>query len=238
MKDIFYTVFKYKEKQSPDKLGLYPERVHTAAMPERRYLWSSRMLVIVASISISLNIVLAATFVLLLPQRSASPRLLHVNKDFYNLEQTQPVEKPALATDLLAENDIIDYIKLRYKVTQDYEENNQRWSEYSRFFWLSSPDVFTQFQKTEQEYASMQRQKGLTRRVEVEWVKPLTLGLWQAQFLTYDYFPNKKTVVNTWRANLRVTYKTLKYKTKDDMIKNPYGFVIDSYSLSYAGPKQ
>ena len=29
MLDIFYTVFKFKEKESPDKLGLYPERDYT-----------------------------------------------------------------------------------------------------------------------------------------------------------------------------------------------------------------
>ena len=59
MFDIFNTVFKYKEKSSPDKLGVYPERVHIKAMPERRYLWSSRVLVIMAVFSICLNMILA-----------------------------------------------------------------------------------------------------------------------------------------------------------------------------------
>ena len=66
MFEIFNTIFKYKEKQSPDQLGLYPERVHVEAMPERRYLWTSRVLVILSCLSISFNMMLAATIYLLL----------------------------------------------------------------------------------------------------------------------------------------------------------------------------
>ena len=40
MLDIFQTIFKYREKKSPDQLGFYPEKVHVSAMPERRYLWT------------------------------------------------------------------------------------------------------------------------------------------------------------------------------------------------------
>ena len=66
MLDILRTVFKYREKQSPDKLGLYPEQVHVQAMPERRYLWTSRFLVITACLSICLSMMLAMTIFLLL----------------------------------------------------------------------------------------------------------------------------------------------------------------------------
>ena len=79
MLEIFNTVFKYKEKQSPDQLGFYPERVHVNAMPERRYLWTSRVLVILACLSICLNMMLAATIYLLLPQRTVQPlSLIHI----------------------------------------------------------------------------------------------------------------------------------------------------------------
>ncbi len=238
MKDIFYTIFKYKDKKSPDTLGLYPERVHTKAFPERRYLWSSRMLVIIATISISINMILASLFIILIPQKTSSPRLLHVNEDFYNLEQTQPAEKNVLATDILAEADIIDYITLRYQITQNKEADLRRWQNNSRFYWLSSSAVYKEFLETEEEYTHSQRANGLTRQVEVQWVKPVSYGLWQAQFITYDSIPGKPTVVNLWRATIRGRYFPLNYKSKDDMIKNPYGFVITSFYLSYAGKKQ
>ena len=33
MLDIFHTIFKYREKESPDRLGYYPERHAGEALP-------------------------------------------------------------------------------------------------------------------------------------------------------------------------------------------------------------
>ncbi len=238
MKDIFYTIFKYKDKESPDTLGLYPERVHTRAFPERRYLWSSRMLVIVATISISINMILGSLLIVMLPQKTARPQVFHLNKDFYTLEQTQPAEKSALALDLIAESYIIEYIKLRYLVTQNKKKDDTRWQENSRFFWLSSADVYNQFNETERKYAAAQRLKGLNRHVLVEWVKPISFGLWQAQFVTYDVYQNKKVEKNVWRAVIRGSFTKVPFVNKADVIKNPYGFVISSFHLSYVGEEK
>ena len=82
MLDLLRTVFKYKEKRSPDKLGRYPEALHTSAMPERRYLWSSRLLVIFAALSICFNIMLASSIYVMLPQKNASPRTVTHNARF------------------------------------------------------------------------------------------------------------------------------------------------------------
>ena len=131
MWDIFNTVFKYKEKESPDKLGLYPESVHVDAMPERRYLWTSRILVIVACMSISFNMMLASIIYLMLPQRSAYPRLLYINDYFSQLEQLQPQERRISATDLITEQHIYNYIMLRHAIPEDFDELNEKWAPYS-----------------------------------------------------------------------------------------------------------
>ena len=39
MFNLFYTLFKYKEKAQKDELGYYPEKVDVKAFPERRFLW-------------------------------------------------------------------------------------------------------------------------------------------------------------------------------------------------------
>ena len=93
MLDILNTVFKYREKQSPDQLGAYPERVHVNAMPERRYLWASRLLVIFSCISIALTMILATTIYVLLPQRGAYPQLMQTNSYFSQLEFMEKSEK-------------------------------------------------------------------------------------------------------------------------------------------------
>lgn len=237
MFDIFQTIFKYREKQSPDKLGLYPESVHIDAMPERRYLWTSRLLVIVSCLSISFNMMLAATVYLLLPQRSVYPRLLHINDYFSQLEQTQPAELYISAADLIAEEHIYKYVQLRHTVTTDYDEIKKRWGVFETLYWLSSPIVYKMFEENEATYNISQfRMRGLRREVEIQWIKILATGLWQVQFLTHDYFRDApKPQTHIWRATLRIAYGNPGFRNREDLAKNPYGFIVLNYSLGYLG---
>ena len=237
MLEIFNTVFKYKEKQSPDQLGFYPERVHVNAMPERRYLWTSRVLVILACLSICLNMMLAATIYLLLPQRTVQPKLFQINKYFSMLEQVQPAEINFPVSDLITEQHITEYILLRYLVSSDYDELVTRWGPGSTIYWYSSPAVFREFSENDVAYSIMQfRQKSLQRDVEIDWIRPLGTGLWQTQFRTIDYMPRNPTPdVNLWRAVMRLRFVKFKGRTHEDALKNPFGFLITNFSLSYLG---
>lgn len=237
MWDIFNTVFKYKEKESPDKLGLYPESVHVDAMPERRYLWTSRILVIIACMSISFNMMLASTIYLMLPQRSAYPRLLFINDYFSKLEQIEPQERRIAATDLITEQHIYNYIMLRHVIPEDFDELNEKWAPYSTLFWYSNRDVYETFSKNEAQYSMDQfKNLSLRRDVEIQWIKILSTGLWQAQFLTYDYIRNNpKPIINIWRAVVRIGYGQPPFRNRNDLAKNPFGFLVTNYSLGYMG---
>lgn len=237
MFDIFQTIFKYREKQSPDTLGLFPESVHVDAMPERRYLWTSRVLVILSCLSICFSIMLASTVYLLLPQRSVSPKLLQINNYFSQLEQTEPVERVVSAADLIAEEHIYDYIRLRNVITNDFDDIQKRWGLYEKLYWYSDPVVYTFFQKHEAKTnMDLFRVKSLTRSVKIEWVKIMATGLWQAQFLTYDLYPGQtKPTVNIWRATMRIGYGSIPFRNREDLSKNPFGFIVKNYSLGYLG---
>ena len=145
MNEIFHTVFKYKEKKSPDKLGLYPERVHVDAMPERRYLWTARIFVILSCLSICLSMMFASGIYLLLPQRGARPLLLQVNKYFSVLEPIQPTEKNVPAMNLIAERYIEEYVAQRHIITDDIDELMYRWGKGSTIYWLSTSSVYHAF---------------------------------------------------------------------------------------------
>ncbi len=237
MFEILHAFFKHKEKESPDKLGLYPEMVHVNAMPERRYLWTSRIMVILASISMCINMMLAMTVYLLIPQKSVYPRLLHINKYFSQLELVPYKEVRTRAMDLLAEQYIRDYITLRNTITNDYDELLARWGEGEIIYWTSAKPVFETFYKSDvQHNMILFKEKGLQRFVKIEWVRPLTLGLWQVQYLTMDIIPGvKKVDTKIWRATMRIVFLRFPFPKKEDQIKNPFGFIVQNYSLSYVG---
>ena len=234
---ILHSIFRYKDKKSPDELGLYPESVHIEAMPERRYLWASRVLVIIACLSICFNMMLASGIYLMLPQRTVMPKLFQINKYFSMLEQVQPAEINFPVSDLITEEHITEYIINRYIVTSDYDELMSRWAKGSTLYWYSSGPVFDDFAKNDAEYNIMQfREKSLQRDVEIEWIKPLARGLWQVQFRTIDYTPDAaEPAVTIWRATLRVAYVRIPFPKKEDGILNPFGFLVTNFSLAYHG---
>lgn len=237
MFDIFRTLFKYREKESPDELGYFPEKVHVESFPERRYLWTSRLLVILAGLSICFNMMLASAIYLMLPVIRVSPRFYSINKYFSQIEQIQPREVKFPVSDLITEQHIQEYLTLRYTITNDYEDLLQRWGSGSALFWYSTPAVYSDFITTDVQPNLMQfRKNGLERYIEIEWIRPLSHGLWQAQFMTYDFTAKNRTpVINYWRATMRIIYARLNFEEKEDRVLNPYGFLVASYSLAYHG---
>ncbi len=237
MLDIFTTVFKYKEKESPDILGLYPERVHVSAMPERRYLWTSYVFVILICFSIALNMILALSLYVMIPMRKSRPQLFTVNKYFSQIDPVQPVEMAYPVNNVIAEENITNYIMMRYLITTDYDELEQRWGIGSRVFWMSTPAVYGQFRDIEAENNISQfRSKRMARNVSIDWVRPLTGAFWQAQFKTFDYLPGEQEpVVNVWRANLRIVFAKFNNISPANALKNPFGFLVSEYQLSYLG---
>lgn len=237
MLDLLKAVFKYQQRRSPDKLGLYPEVVHTNAIPERRYLWTSRLLVIFASLSICLNIMLSSTLYVMLPQRGAQPRIL-IKDDYSNqlrlLNKQEVVSSPK---DLLSENLIREYIKTRHTVPSKYDDLKKKWRVGSDFYWMSSGEVYEEFasEDIEQLLHSYQT-SGFTREVNIEWVRPVASGLWVVRFATLDYYSHSKIpLVNIWHAYVRSVMALVNYDNKSLRYHNPYGFYVIGYSLSYIG---
>lgn len=237
MLDLFKTVFKYKEKKSPDQLGLYPEAIHTQALPERRYLWSARLLVIFACLSICLNMMLVSGIYVMLPQRRADPMLFHHSHTFSQFDMMEKQERPIAAIDLLTESFIEEYILLRHVITADYDELMTRWGRGSRLFWTSSRKIFQDFASNDiNNNINQFKMRGLVRLAEVEWVKPMSQGFWQAQFITMDYYPGERIpIINIWRAYIRALMAPIPYENRSLREQNPFGFLVTNYSLSYIG---
>ena len=237
MFDIVRTLFKFKEKESPDELGYFPERVHVEAFPERRYLWTSRLLVILSGLSICFNMMLASAIYLMLPLIRVKPEFYNINKYFSQIEQVQKKEINFPVSDLITEDHIYRYITMRYTVTGDFETTLQQWGTDSPLYWYSAPAVYDDFFSNDAKASLMEfRRSGLERYVEIQWIRPLSRGLWQAQFKTYDITAKNRTpVINYWRATMRIAYVKLNFADKEDAVYNPYGFLVTSYSLAYHG---
>ena len=237
--------FRYKEKKSPDRLGLYPKNVHTAAFPERRYLWTARALVILASMSLTFTIVLASTLFLLIPSRGVIPKLLNINASNAELKQLNPLTVNVGFGDLLTEKYIVEYIKLRHEIEEATSDLFDRWGEDSKFYWFSGNDNFAEFVSSvdESKIISLIRQD-IRRIVNISSVEKINGSLWRVEFETKtsnQFSPEIKT--ENWRAYLRIRFIIANPKKKDaeaewrnnNYLINPFGFKVDEYNLAYTG---
>ncbi len=237
MIEIFHTLFKHREKESQDLLGAYPERVHVTAFPERRYLWTSRLLVIFSIISICFNMMLASTIYILLPQLSVYPHFFNINDYFSQIEMVQKREIQFLASDLITEKYIDDYLHLRFTITDNEREMERRWQKGSAFYWLQSPNIYDEFISYDMpNFISLSKKQKMQRYIEVQWIRPLSKGLWYAQVKTFDYFgKNLEPTISYWRVAMRIKYVKMTFRNKSRKSLNPYGFLISTFSLAYHG---
>ena len=140
---IFKFLFSEVDDSSNDKLGAYPEKVHVGAMPERRYLKTSRIMTFLAAGLLCGTIILTLVIYMLSPQIRSEPLLLMIDKRFYKLE---PVENQVVITPssaLIIEEHLKQYILLRYTIVPDIDEMQVRWSEDNSLLkWFSGKDVF------------------------------------------------------------------------------------------------
>lgn len=238
MSDWFITIFKYKDKKSPDKLGKFPTDVHIPSFPERRYLWTSRVLVGIGVFSLCSTTMLASAIYVLLPQRRAVPQLYEHLEHSSSLSLVPQEEISISPETLVIENIIRRYIFLRHDFPKSYHKLLSRWQKDTEFYQLSNSPTYNYFaQKMNMNKLQQMYTMKFVRKVEVEWVKQITNNLWQAQFVTFtttkDYPEPIKAI---WRAHIKIG----KIELKDDAdiesyIYNPMGFKILNYSVGYAG---
>ena len=246
--NFFSLIFRYRDKKSPDKLGLYPERFHLDAFPERRYLWASRILAIFAVFSFCITIILTLVVYLLLPQLTAKPSFFKINPINYNMELVEAQFKEVSLRDALSEKYITDYIKLRHEIPQSTADLFYHWNDQSLFYWYSGAANYNNFiSNLDNEQLKSFIRQGVKRFVEVKQVIKLTPELWVADFITKTssrLLPDEDVI--KWRAYLRIVYLEFdKYenleKTEEEKLNytsNPFGFKVVKYSLAYAGKPQ
>lgn len=246
--NFFSVLFRYRDKKSPDKLGLYPERFHIESFPERRYLWTSRILAIFSVLSFCLTIILTMTIYLLLPLKSSSPVFYTANSSGDALEKALPIYTQSSFRDLLSEKYITEYIKMRHAIPHSRADLFYRWAENSKFYWFSGSKNYYNFvNQMDQEQLKKFITMRMRRSVQIDWSKKLSDNLWMVQFrttTTTKAMPEPNTII--WHSYLRIVY--LEFDKYEDIEKNeeeklnyqtnPFGFKVMGYSLAYAGKSE
>ena len=127
-----------------------------------------------------------------------------------------------------------EYVLLRSAFTRNISEMETRWMPGGMVQEMSSQVVYDDFLKnTARPALEIIRKRNLERKVRILTVNELGRGLWQVEYETQDMYPESVSPeINYWTASMKINYryKTVKY---GERLKNPVGFTVVQYSLTY-----
>lgn len=210
------------------------EDVFVANVGEKRYLWTARAFAIITAISLCCNIVLILAIMQVLPLYRVEPFLLTFQNKEEQVYNIQPIKGRMEDQKAITEVFVRQYVLLRSSFDRDVQEMEARWMPGGPVQEMSSSAVYTEFlEKTAKKTLDLIRARSLQRNVRILTVNELGRGLWQVEYETQDMYPDSPAPeVNYWTASLRIAYnrKSVKY---GERLKNPVGFTVVRYSLTY-----
>lgn len=210
------------------------EDVFVANVGEKRYLWTARAFAIITAISLCCNIVLILAIMQVLPLYRVEPFLLTFQNKEEQVYNIQPIKGRMEDQKAITEVFVRQYVLLRSSFDRDVQEMEARWMPGGPVQEMSSSAVYTEFlEKTAKKALDLIRARSLQRNVRILTVNELSRGLWQVEYETQDMYPDSPAPeVNYWTASLRIAYnrKSVKY---GERLKNPVGFTVVRYSLTY-----
>ena len=125
-------------------------------------------------------------------------------------------------------------VLLRSSFNRDIPEVEARWMPGGMIEEMSSPAVYKDFvENTANRALELIRTRQMIRDVRIMTVNELGSGIWQVEYETRDMYPDSKAPeINYWTASLKVGYRSKRVKFKG-RLKNPVGFTVYQYSLTY-----
>jgi len=216
--------------------SLSREEVSIDILRERRYLWTARAFAIVSAVAFCVNLVLLLAIAHLMPLKRVEPFLLTFQNREEQVVKIRPLAKDMAAEDVISEALVRQYVLLRNTMISDVDEMSFRWGPDGPLRWMSSHQVYNQFNKTVKDWLSRIKLEGLTREVRIESVVR-NQDTWLIYIVTRDMLPEaEEPVVSRWRIRMSVQFfsrdqREVKYANR---LKNPLGFAVDRYAIESA----
>lgn len=248
--------FKRQQKNSPDLIEAYPERMQVRAIPERRYLRTSRLLAVIIVLNLALLIAMGGIYVYIANRVDvsiATSRLVNL----LAMDVEQKVIKPAEhgqgranALQLLIEDIVKTYIIQRHSIVWDNDTMSKRVGLEGYVAAYSSQRVFEGFQQEITPQIQASRTNGFVRDIHLYELRLVGPDLWQGIFDTFDmpvpdsFRPicgacsdNSEECLACKRENA-YDHKRYKVYAKTNFagtkaLVNPVGVLVYSYSLLY-----
>ena len=251
IRDFFFP----QKKQTGDILGRYPEYMQVRALPERRYLKTSRLLAVFILVNLGITMALAGLYayvaervdVSIMSQKAVN--LFYIDTEKKQIRATEHETRRYYVTQFVMEDLIRRYITERHAILWDNNKMKARWDRGS-FVWGVSAQktVYDAFASRSQMELANSRSKGYVRDVHLYELEYMLDGRWMAIFDEFDMpIPDSyNPVCNDCQDNSKdcieckkkIAFDRRRYKVfirsafiNTKSIGNPLGFMIYSYQV-------
>ena len=252
-----FSLISYKDKETKDHLEAYPERLHVKALPERRYLKTSRTLVILSLICLSVNFALGFWFMYNATRVRTVIQRPDGQAHLYTLDQFQRKVRAVEGTrgwvgmeDMVLQNLITEYLTLRYTILPNEEEMVKRWGENEKLF-LYGKKIYEDF-APERSTGLFLLREGYIQEVYVYSIQYIYSDLYRVYFdlfrLPYrrgdvvdcNCLNKTKECLTCLRKNAKSVRRYMAYMrvyfdanviSRDDIMKNPFRFNVKTFTL-------
>lgn len=252
---ILKDLFGSKKSNSPDVLGRYPEYMQVRALPERRYLKTSRLLAAFILINLGVTLALSGIYTYMVERVDVSimsrkaVNLFYIDPGKKMLLPAEHPQKTVAATQLVAEDLIKQYLLERHTILADNDKMGKIIGGYGMVGLLSEyKNVFSAFKAEATRDFELARHKGYVRDVHLYELEYVYENMWQAIFDVFDMpIPDtfnplchncmdnspecieckKQHALNRkrYKAFIRVSFANTKN------ISNPLGVMVYSYQI-------
>lgn len=189
LKDLFCS----KKSNSPDVLGRYPEYMQVRALPERRYLKTSRLLAAFILVNLGITLALSGIYTYMAERVDVSimsrkaVNLFYIDTEKKMLLPAEYPQKTVNASMLVAEDLIQQYIMERHTILADHNKMAKIIGGYGIVGRISDYKiVFSEFKNSATYDFDLARHKGYVRDVHLYELGYVYENMWQAIFDVFD----------------------------------------------------
>lgn len=241
-------IFRIADKTGRDKT---PEFITEDVVEVQRarlvyYKWVNRLMMLLATISLTYGVCATLAILKLVPQIVYDPQIFVQFSDSESLVTREYINRRMTSREKIMINFMKQYVELRNTYVRDELEMKKRWMWGGLVSYLSTYDIYKKFAE---EYPKVQKEldaKNASRSVEILSVERSggdKSHIWKVEFKTYDFTYGKDREYNAnrdagpeiieryWTANIG-SHDDPRRRTAYKRLINPLGFVVYSYYQS------
>jgi type IV secretory pathway component VirB8 len=212
----------------------YPKSFAVASLRERRMSMSLRIMGFCMFGSLLLNISLSFVIVSLFPLKEVRPFLVQVADEGTVVASIRPIQDTFDARDLLTEKLVREYVKNRHEILRSDQVMALRWGPQGHLGVTTASDEYARFiERVKPQIEEIRRQNG-ERLVEIVSVSALIVGqVYIVDFRSRAVNGEDRVVEEkVYTATMEVEFVALKGLQHEQMMINPTGFQVKSFSIA------